>query len=163
IRASSGPDAIVDTWWDYGHWAKYYTGRAVVTDGASLLGQNVHWMARALAAPSDTEALGWLRMMNCGAVTDPDGQRAASAYTVLNRWSGDPGLAFGSMIELSRQPRAAAADFLRAAGLPEPRLAALLSTAYCTPPSSFLVITTDLLNASAWLVPGLWDPGRAFV
>jgi len=163
IRASSGRDAIVDTWWDYGHWAKYYTGRAVVTDGASLLSQSVHWMARALAAPSDTEALGWLRMMNCGAVADPDGQSPARPYDMLNRWSADPGLAFRSMIELSRLPRGPAADFLRGAGLPESRLAALLATAYCTPPPSFLVLTTGLFNTNSWLESGLWDPGRAYI
>ncbi|HLJ21184.1 MAG TPA: STT3 domain-containing protein [Stellaceae bacterium] len=163
IRAQSGSDAIVDIWWDYGHWAKYYTGRAVATDGASLLSQSVHWMARALAAPSDTEALGWLRMMNCGAVADPDGGRPARPYEMLNRWSADPGLAFRSMIELSRLPRGPAADFLRGAGLPEPRLAALLATAYCKPPASFLVLTTGLFNENGWLESGLWDPGRAYV
>ena len=163
IRAQSGSDAIIDSWWDYGHWAKYYTGRAVVLDGASLLNQSVHWMARALAAPSDTEALGWLRMTNCGAVQDPDGERPARPYDMLNRWSADPGLAFRSMIELSRLSPGAAGDFLRGAGLPEPRLKALLATAYCTPPQSFLILTTDLFNRSGWLVSGFWDPGRAYI
>ena len=163
IRAQSSSDAIVDLWWDYGHWAKYYTDRAVVLDGASLLNRSVQWTARALAAPSDREALGWLRLLNCGAVKDPDSGVAARPYETLVRWSADPGLAFRSMLELSRQPRDQAAAFLRGAGLPEARLSALLESAYCTPPQSFLVLTTGLLKTRGWLVPGLWDPGRAFL
>lgn len=163
IRAQSNSDAIVDLWWDYGHWAKYYTDRAVVLDGASLLNRSVQWMARALAAPSDTEALGWLRLLNCGAVKDPDGGVAARPYETLIRWSADHGLAFRSMLELSRLPRDQAAAYLRGAGLPEARLSALLETAYCTPRQSFLVLTTDLLKTRSWLVFGLWDPGRAFL
>ena len=92
IRAQSSSDAIVDIWWDYGHWAKYFTGRPVALDGASLQNQSVHWMARALAATNDAEAIGLLRMMNCGNVTDPDGGSPARPYDMLVRWSADPGL-----------------------------------------------------------------------
>ena len=163
IRAQSSSDAIVDLWWDYGHWAKYYTDRAVGLDGASLLNRSVQWTAHAFAAPSDTETLGWLRLLNCGAVRDPDSGVAARPYATLIRWSADPGLAFRSMLELARLPRDQAAAFLRGAGLPEARLSALLDTAYCTPPQSFLVLTTDLLKTRGWLISGLWDPGRAFL
>jgi hypothetical protein len=161
IRSQSASDAIVDIWWDYGHWAKYYNERAVVLDGALLQSQSVHWMARALAAPSDTEAIGLLRMMNCGDVADPDGASPARPYDMLMRWSADPGLAFRSVMEIARSPREQAASFLRGAGLPEARAAALLETVYCTPPQSFLVLTTDLFYTQGWLVFGWWNPGLA--
>jgi asparagine N-glycosylation enzyme membrane subunit Stt3 len=163
IRAQSSGDAIVDIWWDYGHWAKYFTERAVVLDGASLQRRAVHWMAHALAAASDTEAIGLLRMMNCGAVADPDGGPSERPYDMLIRWSADPGLAFRSVMEMSRLPREQAADFLRGAGLPEARVAALLRTVYCAPPEGFLVLTTDLLDSRGWMVFGLWDPGLAHI
>jgi asparagine N-glycosylation enzyme membrane subunit Stt3 len=163
IRAQSSGDAIVDIWWDYGHWAKYFTERAVVLDGASLQRRSVHWMAHALAAASDTEAIGVLRMMNCGTVADPDGGPSARPYDMLIRWSADPGLAFRSVMEMSRLPREQAADFLRGAGLPEARVATLLRTVYCTPPQGFLVLTTDLLDSRGWMVFGLWDPGLAHI
>ena len=163
IRAQSSSDAIVDLWWDYGHWAKYYTDRAVVLDGASLQNQSVHWMARSLAATSDAEAVGLLRVMNCGAVSDPDGGPPARPYDMLVRWSADPGLAFRSMTELSLRPREQAAAFLRNAGLPSARASALLQATYCTPPQSFLVLSTDLFYTQGWLVAGLWDPGLAYI
>ena len=163
IRAQSSSDAIVDIWWDYGHWAKYFTGRPVALDGASLQNQSVHWMARALAATNDAEAIGLLRMMNCGNVADPDGGSPARPYDMLVRWSADPGLAFRSVMEMSRLPREQATDFLRGAGLPEARVEALLQTVYCTPPEGFLVLTTDLLYSRGWVVFGLWDPGLAHI
>jgi hypothetical protein len=163
IRAQSGSDAIVDIWWDYGHWAKYFSERAVVLDGALLQSRAVHWMGRTLAAASDAEAIGLLRLMNCGMVADPDGGPPARPYDMLLRWSADPGLAFRSFMELARLTRAQAADFLRAAGLPDARAAALLRTANCAPPQSYLVLTTEMLDTRGWLVSGLWDPGLAHI
>ena len=163
IREQSSNDAIVDIWWDYGHWAKYYTERAVVIDGASLQNRAVHWIARALAAASDTETVGWLRLTNCGTVADPDGRSPARPYDMLMRWSADPGLAFRSMTELSRLPREEAAGFLRRAGLPDARAVALLKTAYCAPRESYLVLTTDLFYAQGWLAFGVWNPGLAHI
>lgn len=163
IRAQSSNDAIIDIWWDYGHWAKYYTERAVVLDGALLQSSSVHWMAHALAAASDNEAIGWLRLMNCGTVADPDGGPPARPYDMLMRWSADPGLAFRSMTELSRLTREQAAGFLHRSGLPDARAAALLETAYCTPPQSYLVLTTDLFYTQGWLTFGLWNPGLAHI
>ncbi len=163
IRAQSDSDAVLDIWWDYGHWAKYFTQRKVVLDGALLQNRAVYWMARALAATSDSESVGLLRMMNCGLVPDPDGGRADRPYDMLVRWSADPGLAFRSVTQLSRSPREQAEAFLRGAGLPTARAKALLDTVYCTPPQSFLVLGSDLIGSRGWLQFGLWDPGLAYI
>ena len=36
LRQQSPPDAIVNTWWDYGYWVKYVAQRRVNNDGGSL-------------------------------------------------------------------------------------------------------------------------------
>jgi Oligosaccharyl transferase STT3 subunit len=162
IRAQSAPDAIVDTWWDYGHWAKYLTGRAVNLDGASLRNREVHWMARALAAPTDIATLGFLRMMNCGAVSDPSGEAPARAYETLVRWTGDRALAYGAILKLAQLPPEQAAGALRGSGLSDERVTALLKGTDCTPPESYLVLTTGMLRLRGWQVSGLWDPNLAY-
>jgi len=162
VRRDSDRNAIVDTWWDYGHWAKYFTERGVVLDGASLQNRNVHWMARALAASTDGESLGLLRMMNCGAVVDPTSGASARPYEMLRRWGLDPAAAWQTVMALTRISPARSAAFLRDAGLDDPRAAALLKTTGCTPPQGFLVISTMDLNLKGWLLSGFWDPGRAY-
>jgi hypothetical protein len=162
IRAQSGPGAIVDTWWDYGHWAKYLTGRAVNLDGASLQNLGVHWMARALAAPTDAASIAYLRMMNCGAVTDPGGAAAARPFEILARWDGDRAHAYRTILKLADLPSGQAADFLREAGLSGERAAALLKVMDCAPPESFLVLSTELLRTRGWQVSGLWDSSLAY-
>src|SRR5438477_1120806 len=82
---------------------------------------------------------------------------------MLLRWSADPGVAFRSFMEMARLSREQAAASLRGAGLPDRRAAALLRTGYCTPPQSFLVLTTDLLYSRGWLRFGMWDPGLAYI
>jgi len=163
IRTQSIPDAIVDTWWDYGHWAKYLTGRAVNLDGASLQNRGVHWMARALAAPTDVASLGFLRMMNCGDVTDPDGAPPARPYETLVRWNGDRALDYRTIGSLAQVRPALAASVLQGIGLSDERAAALLKVMECRPPESYLVLTTELLRTQGWKESGQWDPNLAYV
>jgi asparagine N-glycosylation enzyme membrane subunit Stt3 len=83
IKRDAAPDAIVNLWWDYGHWATYFSGRRATVDGASLRDRTVQWTARAFAASSDKESVATLRMLNCGAVTDPDDGTRARPYEML--------------------------------------------------------------------------------
>ncbi len=162
VRQDSERNAIVDTWWDYGHWAKYFTERPVLLDGASLQNRTVQWMARALAAPTDTESLGLLRMLNCGAVIDPESGAAARPYEMLRRWGLDPAAAFHAVTAVTQLPPAQLSAVLRDAGLSAQRTAALLKATGCTPPQGFLVISTTDINLRGWLVSGFWDPDRAY-
>jgi len=162
VRQNSDRDAIVDTWWDYGHWAKYFTERGVVLDGASLQNRNVHWMARTLAASTDGESVGLLRMMNCGAVVEPGSGAPARPYEMLRRWGLDPAGAFHTVMAIATLSPAQSSAFLRGAGLDEQRATALVRTTGCTPPQGFLVLSTMELNLRGWLVSGFWDPDRAY-
>lgn len=161
IRDRTDPDAILDLWWDYGHWATYLAERRVSLDGASLRSRNVHWIARALAASSDGESLALLRMLNCGTVTDPDDGTRERPYETLLKWQGDGARAYRTLSRLLRAPREAAEDALASEGLAPGRRAVLIETMYCTPPESYLVLSTELLNISGWVVAGLWEPWRA--
>jgi hypothetical protein len=162
VRQNSDRNAIVDTWWDYGHWAKYFTERGVVLDGASLQNRNVHWMARALAASTDGESVGLLRMMNCGAVMDPGSGASARPYEMLRRWGLDAAAAFHTVMAITTLSPTQLSTFLRGADLDEERATALLKTTGCTPPQGFLVLSTAELNLKGWLVSGFWDPDRAY-
>ncbi len=162
VRENSDHNAIVDTWWDYGHWAKYFTDRPVLLDGASLQNQALHWMARALAAPTDDESIGVFRMLDCGTVTDPNSGESARPYTMLRRWGLDGSAAFHATIALTRLSPPQSSAFLREAGLDDPRATALLKETGCAPPQGFLVLSTADLTLKGWLLAGFWDPDRAY-
>ncbi|MDD5355668.1 MAG: STT3 domain-containing protein, partial [Candidatus Omnitrophica bacterium] len=64
IRDDSGEDAIINSWWDYGHWFKAVAKRKVLFDGKTQNSPVAYWVARALIADNEDEAVGILRMLN---------------------------------------------------------------------------------------------------
>ena len=71
LRETTPPDAIVTSWWDYGHWIKYVAERRVTSDGSTLSGHVAHWTGRMLLAPTEREAIGLIRMLDCGSDVGP--------------------------------------------------------------------------------------------
>jgi dolichyl-diphosphooligosaccharide--protein glycosyltransferase len=66
IRDKTPPGSVINTWWDFGSWFKTVAGRPVIFDGQSQNTPQAYWMARALIADDEDEALGILRMLNNG-------------------------------------------------------------------------------------------------
>jgi len=66
IKENSSKDAIINSWWDFGHWFKAIGDRAVTFDGASQNSPMAHWIGRALLTSNEKEAVGILRMLDCG-------------------------------------------------------------------------------------------------
>jgi hypothetical protein len=83
LREESPPEAIVNTWWDYGYWTKYLAGRRVNADGGSLATHILYWTGRALAAPTERESAGRLRMIDCGSDATPQPEGREGAYGKL--------------------------------------------------------------------------------
>lgn len=66
VREQAPADAIVNSWWDYGDWFKTAGGRRVIFDGQSQNVPQAYWMAKALLATSEDQAIALLRMLNNG-------------------------------------------------------------------------------------------------
>jgi asparagine N-glycosylation enzyme membrane subunit Stt3 len=66
IKQKSAPDAIINSWWDFGHWFRYIADRRVTFDGASQHGELAHWIGRALITSDERETLAILKMVDCG-------------------------------------------------------------------------------------------------
>lgn len=164
LRRETPPDAIVNTWWDYGYWVQYVAERRVSVTGGSLLNHVPHWMARALVARSERETLGILRMLNCGsdAMPFPDGRHGAYGKVLAS--GRDPLAAYTTVLDLVMRDRAEAQAYLAARGFSPGEQATILASTHCTPPDSYLVLSSDLATkAGAWLYLGTWDMRRAHV
>jgi dolichyl-diphosphooligosaccharide--protein glycosyltransferase len=64
IRDTSSKDAIINSWWDYGHWFTAVTKRKVLFDGKTQNSPVAFWMARVLTTDDEKKAIGILRMIN---------------------------------------------------------------------------------------------------
>jgi hypothetical protein len=164
IRHKSKPDAIVNTWWDYGYWVAYVSERRVSQDGSSLLSHVPHWFGKALVAPSEKQSVGLLRMLDCGSDATPLPEGDQSAYGKLLRAGKKPIDAYAMIEQLASLDEAAARIYLADQGITGAEQASILESTHCTPPEAFLITTSSLLaTTSAWMQLGLWDPRRSHI
>jgi hypothetical protein len=161
LREHSAPDAIVNTWWDYGYWVKYVAERRVTADGATLLTHLPYWLGRVLVSADETEAVGLLRMLNCGSDASPLPDGEAGAYAKLLAKLNDAVAAQSTLIELVRRDRDGARALLAERGYTPAEQDAILAATHCDPPETYLVISHELTAKDAWMRMGAWDFMRA--
>jgi dolichyl-diphosphooligosaccharide--protein glycosyltransferase len=162
IRERTPPDAVVAPWWDFGHWTTLVAGRRVLADGASLGTHVPHWMARALLSPSERQTLGVLRMLVCGsdASGEPEEERGAQAKL---RAAGLGSVeARESIMVLATTSRDVARERLRARGIDDGRVEDILASTHCTPPPTYLVLTSAMRGMAGWRALGAWDARHAY-
>ena len=163
LRERSAPDAIVNTWWDYGYWVKYGAERRVTADGATLLTHLPYWLGRVMVSASETEAVGLLRMLNCGSDASPLPDGESGAYAKLLAKLNDAVAAQATLIELVRRDRAGARALLVERGYTPAEQDTILAATHCDPPESYLVISQELTAKDAWMRMGAWDFMRAYI
>jgi asparagine N-glycosylation enzyme membrane subunit Stt3 len=158
IRHTTPPDAIVTTWWDYGHWVKYVADRRTTADGSTLLTQAPYWIGRALLAPTEAETAGLLRMLNCGSASSTTG-----AWARLVAHGMEPIAAHHAVIELARRDRPRAAAWLAGRGLDAAAIDDVLQDTHCAAPASYLMLNSVLVGGGSWRMIGGWDPVRSWL
>ena len=164
IRDAAPPDAIVNTWWDYGHWVKYVAERPVSNDGSSLLTHVPHWLGKALVAPNEKESVGVLRMLNCGSDATPLPEGKQGAYGKLRSTGRDPVTAYTIVADLVTLDKTAAESYLAQRGFTAFERASILRSTHCVPPEAYLILSSELLpKRRSWMSLGLWDPRRVHI
>lgn len=157
LRDRTPPAAIVNTWWDYGYFAKHIAERRVLSDGGTL-GTHVHyWFARAMIADSEAETLGLLRMLNCGSDAFPEPEGRLGALGALLDAGVAPGAAVAALIDVAPLDRAAALAHLRAQGLSPEQCEVVLQRTHCEPPPAYLVLPDDFARSIGWRKLGSWS------
>jgi hypothetical protein len=64
LNKETPKDAVIDSWWDFGHWFREVAGRRVIFDGMTQNTPAAYWMANVLLSDNEDEAVGILRMIN---------------------------------------------------------------------------------------------------
>jgi dolichyl-phosphooligosaccharide-protein glycotransferase len=153
IKDNSQSDAIVTSWWDFGHWFKAIADRPVTFDGGSQNRPQAHWVGKLLLTPDERVSFGILRMLDCGAnwgfdAIDERIQDTVQSVDIVN--------------EIVVEDRAGAAAVLERYGFTAFEIENVLQHTHCTPPEGFVIASDDMVGKSGvWGHFGAWDFTKA--
>lgn len=162
IRVNSSSDAIVTSWWDFGHWFKYIADRPVTFDGTSQNNPQAHWVGRILATEDERYAAGILRMLDCGGNTGFERLDNHINDIARTRDVIDP------MLKMSRQESFDYLQELSDSGkypsIHVEDASEILNLTHCDPPEAFFIASNDMVGkAGVWGHFGLWDFNKSLM
>jgi dolichyl-phosphooligosaccharide-protein glycotransferase len=148
LREQTPQDTIVTSWWDYGHWFRNIGNRSVTFDGGSQNPAQGHWVGKILLTNNEDEAIGILRMLDCGANT--------AYFTAHKHLDVVPAKAL--IDELVVLDRAQAQRRLGRTSIPQVDQQKILDNTHCTPPPAVFITSGDMIGkAGVWGHFGSWD------
>ena len=152
IKENTPEDAIVNSWWDFGHWFKTIADRAVTFDGASQNTPQAHWIGKVLLTDNEEEAVGILRMLDCG---------ANDAYNLIIKETGDQLQSIDILYKLFQKNRNEARTVLEGYNLDSEKI---LEKTHCDPPENYFITSEDMVSKSGvWAHFGSWDFTKAYI
>jgi len=155
IREESKPDAIINSWWDFGHWFKYVADRRVTLDGASQNHPAAHWLGLLLQTPNENETVAILRMLDCG---------SNSAFDEIDKKYQDTEKSQNVVDDILSKSETDANTDLKDLGFSDAEIKNIDNFTYCTPPEDFLITSEDMVGkAGVWAHFGLWDFDKAYI
>jgi dolichyl-diphosphooligosaccharide--protein glycosyltransferase len=157
LRDDTPPDAVVNTWWDYGYFTKHVADRRVLADGGTLRTRVPYWFARALMADTETQSVGLLRMLNCGSDATPEPEERRGAFSALRDGGLDAAAAHAAILALASMDRAGGHRHLRSIGLDDDQAETVLERTHCTPAPAYLVLPETLVRSMGWRLLGGWN------
>jgi len=150
IKTESQPDAIITSWWDFGHHFKFIADRGATHDGAAQNGPSIHWVGRMSQTDDENEAVGILRMLACG--------NHLAGDVALKETNNDSLMAVKLLKKIIVEDKATAAQTLKDEGYSDE----ILKYTHCDPPENFYIASEDMIGkAGVWTHFGLWDFEKA--
>jgi dolichyl-diphosphooligosaccharide--protein glycosyltransferase len=150
IKEESQPNAIINSWWDFGHHFKYIADRAVTFDGGSQNSPMAHWIGKTLQTDNEKEAVGTLRMLDCGSNT---------AYEKMLNKTHDIHKSLAILKQIILLDKNNASQVLTDNNLNPDEI---LPYTHCDPPENYFITSADMTGkAGVWGHFGLWDFAKA--
>ncbi|MBS1266373.1 MAG: Dolichyl-phosphooligosaccharide-protein glycotransferase [Candidatus Woesearchaeota archaeon] len=151
IKMNSNETAIINSWWDFGHWFKYWADRPVTFDGTSQTGPRAHWIGKVLLTDNETQAIGILRMLDCG---------GNDAFYKINEHLNElDSIDFVNELILVDKKEA---ESILLEQFSVKQTQEILELTHCKPPENFFIASEDMVAKSGvWAHFGSWDFERA--
>jgi dolichyl-phosphooligosaccharide-protein glycotransferase len=154
IKDDSKPNAIINSWWDFGHWFKYWADRAVTFDGTTQNTAQAHYIGKVLLTSDEKEAMGILRMLDCG---------ERQGFNMLNGLVDDGAEAVDLLEKIIPLDRVNAKEILLR-NFDEEQAELILDKTHCEPPENYFITSGDMVGKSGvWAHFGSWDFDRALI
>ena len=153
INREASPDAIINSWWDFGHWFKAIGQRPTTFDGTTQNTPMAHFVGKALLTRDEQLAIGTLRMLDCGSYT---------SVGILENELGATYKAINLMRVTMKQDRDSALQTYKEAGLSNEIVDEVIELTHCVPPENYFITSDDMIGKSGvWSHFGIWDFDRA--
>lgn len=153
IKTESAPNAIVNSWWDFGHHFKYFTDRAVTFDGATQNSPMAHWIGKVLLTNDEKQAIGILRMLDCG---------SNDAFEILDSHVNDTSASVKIIYEIIAMDKSGAETHLINKNVPKEIVKKITEKTHCNPPENYFITSEDMVSKGAvWGHFGSWNFDRA--
>lgn len=155
IKENSAPDAIINSWWDFGHWFKYIADRRVTLDGSSQRNPQLHWLGKLLLTSDEKQAVGILRMLDCG---------GNKAFNFINDKKNNSPNSIELLNKIILVKNRNEAKKVIGYDFSEKESEDLLLYTHCIPPENFLIVSEDMIGkGGVWAHFGSWDFERAWM
>ncbi len=153
IKENSKEDAIITSWWDFGHHFKALADRPVTFDGTTQSSPEAHWVGRLFMTDDEREAIGILSMLDCGAYAGTD---------EIRNFTGDSVKAVMLTKRIIMMEKDEAKAELIGEGFTDLQAESVLKLTHCSPPEAFLIASEDMIGKSGvWAHFGGWNYTRA--
>jgi asparagine N-glycosylation enzyme membrane subunit Stt3 len=154
IKKDSQPNAIINSWWDFGHYFKAVANRSVTFDGAIQNTPPAHWVGLVLSTDDQDDAVGILRMLDCS---------QNEAYEVLNKNVGVI-RAIAILDRIVPVDAKSAQKILEEEKLSDVVIQEVLAKTHCSPPEDYFITSGDMVGkAGVWAHFGYWDITRSYI
>ncbi len=148
---STTKDAIITSWWDFGHHFKSIADRRVTFDGTTQQYPPAHWVGRFFMTEDETEAAGILRMLDCG---------SSSGFEALDSVKNDFAGTIKILHRLLATPSRGEAEKILTQdyGLSSGQALNVTNYTHCNPPEGYVIASEDMIGKSGvWGHFGSWD------
>lgn len=153
IRDNSKENAIITSWWDFGHHFKALADRPVTFDGTTQESPNSHWVGRMFMINDEEEAIGILRMIDCG---------QNNAYWSISDKIKDIHKSLRILRKIILLDREDAEKELLGNEFSKEEAEKVLSNTHCNPPEAFVIASEDMIGKSGvWSHFGSWNFERS--
>ncbi len=160
IKADSNPNAIINSWWDFGHWFKFWADRAVTFDGTSQNTPQAHWIGKVLLTEDEERAIGILRMLDCSGGPVSGG---TTAFGLLNDRLNDSPKTVALLKKIIVMDKEEARGVLDT-NFTQDEIDEILERTHCQPPENYFITSEDMIGKSGvWAHFGSWDFDRGLI
>lgn len=149
---STVDNAIITSWWDFGHWFKAIAERPVTFDGGDQ-GKRIHWVGKSLLTSSERESAGILQMLNCD---------QNNAYEKLMNYTNDTLTSIDILDEILIVDVDDAKKILSESGLSNEEVNSVIESTHCEPWEHYYITSGDMTGkAGVWAHFGSWNFEKA--